>query len=116
MSNFIDNIQQKFTGRHLAKIPHFTPIETLSATVDCRPMSYERLKEYHFEVTWRMKVNIPEEKGAEEVMFANVLHQLKRDIYGDFIDDLLALERAVYGGEDKKVRGLVARLLSNATA
>jgi len=117
MSNFIDNIQEKFTGRYFQKIRAFRPLERLTAETAMLPVLHDRYMEYIFEVHWKLKVNIAEEDPkAKEYMFANALHQLKRDVYGDFVDDLIALERAIYSGEDKVALQLVKRLLSDATA
>ena len=99
MSKFIDSLVSKDTGKlnypqgrlqfKIDEIPEFTYMMD-------NPQS-----EYRFEVNWGVMVRCYPKDLAK--ITENVLHQLKRDVYGEFYDKILSLERAMYEANEEKM-------------
>lgn len=95
MSKFIDNIGARFMGRTTKVMPQLSakceklpgfPHSNLGADID--------LGQYYLGVEYREIVTCrPEEL---RVLRERFIRQLTQDIYGDFWESLIALERAVY--------------------
>lgn len=91
MSQFIDSVKEKITGK---RSPIYEPL-CVDITTKDDPAKFFRIKnEYEIEVSWRRRISC-ETKDIRPVI-DNVVRELREAVYGDLKQQVLRLERAVY--------------------
>ena len=91
MSKFIDNIQEKWTGRR--KAPMWFPLKATAEVQPSRPHLHN-VREYEFSAEWKSVVSC-EPQDVPHVL-KNVKRQLQDAVYGEMRPRLLRLEQAIY--------------------
>lgn len=96
MSKFIDAVTAELTGNRRAVLGPLTVVQHWSDVFN-PAMTYE----YDIGVTWKVRTHC--EKAALQHVTRNVLRHLREDVYGEFRDRILRLERAVYEHDREKI-------------
>ncbi len=74
-----------------------SPVSAIRATIETDdPVSYHPQDRMIYWIHAGLDYRIACKEGDEDHMVRNVHHQLRQDIYGDFIEQLLHLERLVH--------------------
>lgn len=96
MSKFIDGLEAQWTGRVKPEIPRLVT-SVLKMGDPCGMQEFTRLREYTIETAFIQNVTCdPKDLNR---MLEIEKRRLARAMYGEFIDRLIMLERAIYGQE-----------------
>jgi len=96
MSKFINAIQTQLLGQR----PIY-PSLSVSTVKEFEAVSYDTLAKYLISVSFEQIITC----RPEELSYAkdNVVKELREIIYGEFRDNILQLERAVYARDEKVI-------------
>jgi len=98
MSNFINSVAAKLTGRQYAILTPVPLLDVSEKVVEINTPT--RALEYDISVTWGVTVHCLPENLPE--MKRNIVAELRDDIYGEFRHKMLLLERAIYEHENRE--------------
>lgn len=92
MSKFIDAIRAEATGRRSVRGNRFSP---LRFSIDAVPVPFApENTEYRIGVSWYVQIcGKPEHK---QYLLENAICEVRNAVYGDMMESLLRLERAIY--------------------
>ena len=109
MSKFIEKIEHRATEQVKAEYSRLKYKDSLNVDVVKTFDEHKRLYEYDFSVKFGKKMYCRTQDI--NVMYDNIIHELKEEIYGDIRNRILRLERAIYGQDNDRalmeIRGII---------
>jgi hypothetical protein len=111
MSKFIDNIQAGFTGKYRARPDTVFDLHTDISTLN---VPYSNQQEYKIYMTYEVKgYCMPDELG---LMLNSYIQSLKREVYGDFVNQLYSIQRYILQRDFYEAKELIQKLINEVTA
>ena len=96
MSEFLDHITSKLTGRKKSEPIWFQPLSVFHST-EPPPVSTGFLVEHVFQVTYTMTSFYEEgDSGSRDAIMRNFMSQLREAIYGDLREHIISLDKSVH--------------------